>query len=120
MSENSNRNQNCEVPAVRLGRAQLIVLLSIMLLGGFNVAAAQAPTVIKVEPPSWWANHTINPVRLLIHGENLAGARVRPTRPQTTLSSVRINPKGTYLFVNVQISSAAKPGDYPLIIETRQ
>src|SRR2546430_1810822 len=34
------------------------------------------PQVLKVEPPSWWTGHTINPVRLLIRGTNLRGARV--------------------------------------------
>jgi len=120
MSENSNRSRNCEVPAARLARAQLLGLLSMMLLGGFNVAAAQAPTVVKVEPPSWWTNHTINPVRLLVHGAGLTGARVRSVRPETLVSNVRINRSGTYLFADVRISPSARPGDYPLIVETAQ
>src|ERR1051325_6933553 len=112
MYESSNRNY-CGTGARPLGRAQArLGLLSMLMLGTFSIAAAQVPTVSKVEPPSWWANHTINPVRLLIRGTNLAGARVRPTRPQTTVSNVRTSPNGTYLFVNVQISSAANPGHY--------
>ena len=39
-----------------------------------SLAAAQGPTVTKVEPPNWWAGHSINPVRLLIRGANLGGA----------------------------------------------
>ena len=42
------------------------------------------------------------------------------TRPQTTVSDVRINPNGTHIFVSVRISAAAKPGDYPLMVETAQ
>jgi glycosidase len=79
---------------------------------------ASAPLVTKVEPPSWWINHSINPVRLLIRGTNLFGAKVRATRPQTLVSEVRVNRNGTYLFVNVRINAAARPGDYPLVIET--
>jgi neopullulanase len=79
---------------------------------------ASAPLVTKVEPPSWWINHSINPVRLLIHGSNLLGAKVRSTRPQTIVSEVRVNSNGTYLFVSVRINPAAGPGDYPLVIET--
>ncbi len=45
----------------------------------FLVAAAQLwaapPEVTKVEPPNWWIGHSINPVRLLIRGRNLEGAR---------------------------------------------
>ena len=92
--------------------------MAVTLLGALPVAAAQAPAVTKVEPPSWWANHTINPVRLLIRGTNLTQARVRATRPETLVSDVRVNGQGTYLFVDVRINPSAMPGDYPLILET--
>jgi glycosidase len=78
------------------------------------------PSVTKVEPPSWWASHTINPVRLLVRGQNLAGARVRTTKPAVQTSEVFVNRDGTYLFVNVRISPAARPGSYPLTLVTPQ
>jgi glycosidase len=86
-----------------------------------SVPASQSrpsPTVSKVEPPSWWAGHTINPVRLLVRGANLHGARVTATRPETSPSAVVINPAGTYLFLSVEINPAAQAGDYPLQLET--
>jgi glycosidase len=76
------------------------------------------PSVIKVEPPSWWAGHTINPVRLLVRGKNLTGARVRGNSPETRTSEVFVNRDGTYLFVNVRISAGAQPGSYPLRLIT--
>ena len=33
--------------------------------------AAAPPEVTKVEPPSWWPGHSIDPVRLLVRGQNL-------------------------------------------------
>ncbi|MGH9904749.1 MAG: alpha-amylase family glycosyl hydrolase, partial [Pyrinomonadaceae bacterium] len=54
-----------------------------------------------------------------VRGKNLSGARVTATRPGTVVSEVRANESGTYLFVNVRISAQAKPGDYPLRLETR-
>jgi glycosidase len=78
-----------------------------------------APFVSKVEPHSWWAGHTINPVRLLVRGKNLAGARVVSTRPGTKASDIRVNRSGTYLFVNVTISQNALPGPYPLKLVTQ-
>jgi glycosidase len=94
------------------------VLIFLFSIQSFVNAQPGPPSVTKVEPPSWWANHTINPVRLLIRGNNLSGARVKPTRPQTTVSDVRANSAGTYLFVSVRVSPLAKPGSYPLTIET--
>jgi len=77
-----------------------------------------APSVSKVEPPFWWAGHSINPIRLLIRGENLLGARVKAPGPQLSISDVRVNSRGTYLFVNVAISPSAGTGDYSLVLET--
>jgi neopullulanase len=82
-----------------------------------TAAAQAAPSVSKVEPPSWWAGHTINPVRL-VRGANLSGARVTSARPETSTSAVVVNSSGTYLFVSVHVSPAARPGDYPLRVET--
>jgi glycosidase len=77
-----------------------------------------APSVIKVEPPSWWAKHTINPVRLLVRGKNLQGARVRSSNPSLQTSAVLVNRSGTYLFVNVSINQGVRPGSYPLTLVT--
>lgn len=83
-----------------------------------TAAQAEPPSVTKVEPPSWWAGHTINPVRLLVRGKNLNGARVRPGRQNVTTSAISVNQNGTYLFVDVRIAPNARPGEYPLIVET--
>jgi glycosidase len=74
--------------------------------------------VSKIDPPSWWPNHSINPVRLLLRGENLSGARVRFNEPELIVSDLLVNRDGTYLFVNVKVRPGARPGSYPLIVET--
>ncbi len=89
------------------------------------VAAAAAtlqgsPSVAKVEPPLWWARHTINPVRLLLRGSNMQGARIRATRAETTVSNVVVNEGGSYVFLDVNIHASARPGSYPLVVETKR
>ena len=79
---------------------------------------SEPPSVTKVEPPSWWAGHTINPVRLLVRGQNLQGARVRPKRAETRISNVFVNKAGSYLFLDLHVSASARPGSYPLVVET--
>src|SRR6266550_7601853 len=84
-----------------------------------NHASPQGPPeVSKVDPPSWWARHTINPVRLLVRGKNLGGARVRSANPAIRVFDVLVNNNGTYLFASVNISPAARPGEYPLTVAT--
>lgn len=49
----------------------------------------------------------------VVRGEDLSGARVKADRPQILVADVRRNRHGSYLFVSVRLSSAAKPGEYP-------
>ncbi len=79
-------------------------------------AAFSDPTVTKVEPPNWWPGHTLNPVRLLVRGTSLTGAAVKAAGLKT--SNVWVNAAGTYLMVDVEIPRRAKPGSYPLQIQT--
>ena len=79
------------------------------------VSLHAAPSVTKVEPPNWWVGHSINPVRLLIHGSGFGGARVQATDGGITVGSPRVNQRGTYLFVDVTIKSS---GNHPLKLTT--
>jgi glycosidase len=99
--------------------AALLLFCVLNCLASIAQAQLSAPVVQKVEPPSWWAGHTINPVRLLVRGQHLDGARVTANRAETTPGAAVVNASGTYLFVNIEISPAARPGDYPLTLETR-
>src|SRR5687768_57551 len=89
----------------RTTRASVVgfVLVILFSAGCANAFQQGAPEIIKVEPPSWWAGHTVNPVRLLVRGRNLANARVRPTTRAVQTSGVRINGNGNYLFVDVRV-----------------
>jgi glycosidase len=95
-------------------------LLSLVLLCAVaSVCAAQRlPSVTKVEPPSWWAGHTVNPVRLLLRGQNLAGARVEALGQGLRTGLVRVNEAGTYAFVDLFIERDARPGARMLRVTT--
>ena len=81
-------------------------------------ALAQSPQVTKVEPPNWWVGHSINPVRVMIRGKYLSGARVDILGKGTRIGLTRINAAGTYLFTDVWVDSTAEPGPRPLRIST--
>ena len=82
------------------------------------VSSVSAQTVTKVDPPSWWANLTTNPVRLLVRGTNLNGATVSSSNAALRVSKVSVNEKGTYLFADLDISESTRPGDYQLDVAT--
>jgi len=79
-------------------------------------AAAQAPVIEKVDPPNWWAGHSINPVRLLVRGQNLRGATF--ACPRLRCTGVQVNAAGTYAFVDVTVPAGTAPGAYPLTLRT--
>jgi len=92
-------------------------LAFILTIFSISVVGQSAPTVTKVDPPSWWANHTINPIRLLIRGKNLSGARVRSGNARLTVTNLRQN--SNYLFLDLNISPGTQPGKYALLLETK-
>lgn len=112
-------------PSVRTDHATLGLFGFGLLLAGHvpdlsakTPYSAPAPRVEKVEPPSWWTNHTINPVRLLIRGTALHGARITATTPGIIPTAVAVNTAGTYVFVSVAIEPHVPAGEHPLTLET--
>ncbi|HLL70425.1 MAG TPA: alpha-amylase family glycosyl hydrolase [Pyrinomonadaceae bacterium] len=104
---------------LRTHRVMLALLALSCLAASAHAQNSLSPSVAKVEPPSWWAGHTVNPVRLLVRGANLHGARVTPQRAGTETSAVVVNPAGTYLFVSVHVNPNAAHGEHPLTLETK-
>ncbi len=86
--------------------AAVALVLSVPVVG----AAEGPPEILKVEPPSWWPGHSIDPVRLLVRGRNLLGAEVAGVAPGLNTGPVKVNEAGTYLFVDVTIDPKAAPG----------
>lgn len=71
--------------------------------------AMAAPVVERVEPPSWWVGHTLNPVRLMFRGSGLGGIRLGPV-PGMEFGPVTVNARGTCAFVDVRLGGRARPG----------
>ena len=91
--------------------ARLTVQLALMLVVASTCLAQSAPEVIKVEPPNWWPGHSINPVRVMIRGQNMKGAQVTAVGAGLSIRGpAKVNERGTYLFVDVVIAPAARPG----------
>ncbi len=99
--------------------ARLTSLLALIFIFCASLCQAQAaPEVLKVEPPNWWIGHSINPVRVLIRGRNLHGARVEAVGAGIKTGLVRTNAAGTYIFVDVVVDAQTKAGRRALRITT--
>jgi neopullulanase len=110
-----NWSKLMRLPAIRVIFAALLIFLAT----GISCQAQDAPKVHKVEPPSWWAGSSLNPVRLMLRGEGLKGARVGVTTPGLRVVKAAVsNERGTCLFVDVAIAPQASPGVRELRITT--
>jgi neopullulanase len=98
--------------------SKIPLFLSAVFLLVLSAFSQNKPQIEKVEPPNWWANHTINPVRLLVRGENFQGARVASKSVQLKVSGVRVNSRGDYLFFDVTIPKNARVGKCEFEVST--
>lgn len=100
--------------------SRLLLIKVVILLFVVSVFAesSQQPQISKVEPPNWWANHSINPVRLLVRGTNLQNAKISSANKSLKISNVRVNSRGDYLFFDVTIAPDAKVGKYDFEVST--
>ncbi len=89
------------------------VVLSVQM-----AAAAQSPSVENVEPPNWWAGMTVNPVRVLIRGQNfhIAKTVVLSRSPSIKVIDHKASENGHYLFVDLSIARNTRPGKYKFTI----
>lgn len=100
---------------IRAGAA-IAILLSAALCAQ---SQSGAPEILKVDPPGWWIRSSLNPVRLMIHGKNLQGARVQVDAPGLrVVGQPVVNQRGTYVFVDVAIYPNARAGQRPLKVTT--
>lgn len=76
-------------------------------------------SVEKVDPPSWWTQSTINPVRVLIKGTGFtAASRVGTTSPGITASNISVSANGHYLFADLRIAENVQPAEYRINISS--
>jgi glycosidase len=87
----------------------------VIAVAGFSASTGLTapPRVSRVEPPNWWVGHSHNPVRLLISGENLSGARVEAP-PGFQVGPAQSSENGAWLFVDLHIPDNCRPGEVPL------
>ncbi|HEY6119745.1 MAG TPA: alpha-amylase family glycosyl hydrolase [Pyrinomonadaceae bacterium] len=94
--------------------------LLVLLAGSAFACFAQAPEILKVDPPSWWTRSSLNPVRLMIRGRNLHGAEVQVGgQGLRVVGAPKVNTSGTYIFVDVAIAPNAH-GTQTITARTRR
>ena len=80
---------------------------------------AQAPRIVKVEPPNWWTEMKLNRIQLMVCGEHLEGVHTTSLSRDITILKTYSPPNHSYAFIDIEISKTAKPGLRTLTLSSR-
>jgi neopullulanase len=87
----------------------------VLLLAPMFTCVLHARSVAKIEPPGWWAAHSIRPVRVLVTGQDLV-AKVSSSSPLLVPGTVKLSADRQYAFFDLAIASSCTPGRYTITI----
>ena len=91
----------------RIGQMLLLLFLA------FN-AGASPYSIQHLEPPSWWVGMKQGRLQLMVHGEQIADLTPSLTYPGVAIQEVTRVASKNYLFIDLEISQEALPGEFLL------
>ena len=80
---------------------------------------AQIPALERVEPMYWWTGMKNPKLQLIVHGNRIADKKVSLSYPGVKLARINKVESPNYLFLDLEISSSAKPGSFPIRFSDR-
>ena len=92
----------------------ILLLVSIACLS-LNISAQSWAE--RVEPPHWWVGMAETEVQLMLYGEDIGKCTASSTGKVLQVVRTETTDNPNYLFITLQISGSAKPGDYPITLE---
>ncbi len=94
-----------------------LITLATALLMTLPTLAAKPSSAPRVEPPNWWVGMRNTSLQLMIHGPGIADARPQlAPYPGVSLRSSHRAASANYLFVDLDVSPTAKPGELTLTL----
>ncbi|MBV8035757.1 glycoside hydrolase family 13 protein [Roseateles sp.] len=95
----------------------LITLATALLMTLPTLAAETSPAPHRVEPPNWWIGMRDSSLQLMIHGAGIADAKpVLAPYPGVTLKASHRATSPNYLFVDLDVTPGARPGELTLSV----
>ena len=91
---------------------RILILLFIICC---QQSQAQVSALDRIEPMFWFTGMHNPRVQLLVHGHNIANTGVQLSYPGVSLEKVNKVGNPNYLFLDLFISSDARPGKFPII-----
>lgn len=95
-----------------------LLLLVFVQLGTFHLSFAQKPDIQRINPTNWWVGMKNPNLQILVYGKNIGTANVN-LKPYSgvKLKKTQTVENPNYIFVDLDISKIAKPGNLQLIFD---
>ncbi len=94
-----------------------VILLFVLLTTQMGYFAS--PDIKRVEPMFWWAGMKNPGLQLMVYGENISGAEVSLRYPGIHIVSVSKVENPNYLFIDLHLSPATKPGKVDILFQKK-
>lgn len=93
-------------------------ILTLTVLVGACLSASAGISVSKIDPPHWWTGMNDSSLQLQMYGPGIKGAQVElAPYPGVSVDSVaRLDGSDNYLFVYLNVSPQARPGQLKLTL----
>jgi len=89
------------------------ILLLFTALLNLNLLA-QEKSDLQVEPPFWWIGFKHTGLQLMVHRNDISGAKIHVDYPGVAVLSVDTVTNPNYLFITLNISPRTNPGSFPI------
>lgn len=90
------------------------VLTCVTCVSLTSICTATTFNIKHIEPLSWWTNMQSNDLQIMVHGEGIGALTPEFSHAALTINHVHRPKNPNYLFIDVTLSDALKPGDYAL------
>ena len=87
---------------------------NILMLCGLFIGLQGFAQIERVEPPNWWTGFEQDSLQLMLYGSNISAAEVSSNYQGVEVLGTEKADSPNYLFVNLVITEAAKPGSMKL------
>ncbi len=91
------------------------IFLSLMMLWGVTVIAQ----IDRVEPPNWWVGFKDSSLQLLVKGDGISTYVPEVEYAGVSIEKVHKAKSPNYLFLDLKISSATKPGIMSIVFDAK-
>lgn len=97
----------------------IIMKKSLLLLFFLLLVLPHKAQEWRIEPPSWWTGMKDPSLQIMLYGKNIGKCEIKADIPGLQLKSIVSVPNPDYQFLNLEITSEARPGDFQILVQSK-